>query len=204
MRLLSILAGTVTAASVAAALALLRRQRRREKQMLSAVRTLARYNAWTNDVFLDSVEQLPADEVTRPRTTLFKSLVHTLNHNFVIEDIFRSHLTGHEHGYTARNTASPPALASLRSSQRELDAWLVGWADAVSVDELFERRRFKFVGDAEPKGDMTAFEMLVHIVNHTTYHRGWAGQMMMEPGKTVPTTTTDLSVHTRDVGRVAP
>ena len=51
---------------------------------------------------------------------------------------------------------------------------------------------------------MTAFEMLVHIVNHTTYHRGWVVQMLMEPGKVQPATTTDLPVYTRDVGRVAP
>ena len=102
----------------------------------------------------------------------------------------------------SRNTSTPPALSSLRSAQRELDDWLIRWADAARFDELFERRRFIFVGDREPRGEMTAFEMLVHIVNHTTYHRGWAVQMMMEPGKTAPATTTDLPVYCRDVGRV--
>ena len=37
----------------------------------------------------------------------------------------------------------------------------------MTYDELFARRRFKFVGDQEAKGDMSAFEMLVHIINHT-------------------------------------
>ena len=197
-----LLCGAVMTAATVAALALLHRQRRREAQLLAAVRTLARYNAWTNELLLDSVDQLPTGEAAKPRTTLFGSVVHTLNHNFVIEDIFRAHLMGQEHGYTARNTSSPPALSSLRSAQRELDDWLIRWADAARFDELFERRRFTFVGDREPRGEMTAFEMFVHIVNHTTYHRGWAVQMMMEPGKTAPATTTDLPVYCRDVGRV--
>jgi uncharacterized damage-inducible protein DinB len=168
-----LLCGAVTTAATVAALALLHRQRRREAQLLAAVRTLARYNAWTNELLLDSVDQLPTGEAAKQ-----------------------------EHGYTARNTSSPPALSSLRSAQRELDDWLIRWADAARFDELFERRRFTFVGDREPRGEMTAFEMLVHIVNHTTYHRGWAVQMMMEPGKTAPATTTDLPVYCRDVGRV--
>ncbi|EOD29725.1 hypothetical protein EMIHUDRAFT_113628 [Emiliania huxleyi CCMP1516] len=194
-----------TAASVAIAVVACRRQRQRDaEKLLAAVRTLARYNAWTNDVFLERVASLPDDEVTKPRATLFQSLVHTLNHNFVIEDIFRSHLLGRSHGYTARNTASPPPIASLRTSQREVDDWLIRWADAVTYDELFARRRFKFVGDQEAKGDMSAFEMLVHIINHTTYHRGWAVQMLMEPGNSRPSTTTDLPVYLRDVGRVDP
>ena len=85
-----------------------------------------------------------------------------------------------------------------------MDDWLIRWADAVTYDELFARRRFKFVGDQEAKGDMSAFEMLVHIINHTTYHRGWAVQMLMEPGNSRPSTTTDLPVYLRDVGRVDP
>jgi len=85
-----------------------------------------------------------------------------------------------------------------------VDDWLIRWADAVTYDELFARRRFKFVGDQEAKGDMSAFEMLVHIINHTTYHRGWAVQMLMEPGNSRPSTTTDLPVYLRDVGRVDP
>ena len=42
---------------------------------------LARYNAWANQLVFDAVAALPAGEATKERNSLFKNLVHTLNHN---------------------------------------------------------------------------------------------------------------------------
>ena len=56
--------------------------------MKRQARMLARYNAWANRLIFDAVAALPADEATRPRQTLFKNMVHTLNHNYVIDRIF--------------------------------------------------------------------------------------------------------------------
>ena len=35
---------------------------------------------------------------------MFKNIVHTLNHVYVIDLIFQAYLEGREHGFTARNT----------------------------------------------------------------------------------------------------
>ncbi|HYL87603.1 MAG TPA: DinB family protein, partial [Burkholderiales bacterium] len=99
---------------------------------------LARYNAWANRVIFDAVAALPAGEPEKPRTSLFKNMVHTLNHNYVIDRIFRAHLEGRPHGYTARNTPDHPPLADLRRAQEELDAWYVRWADAIAAPALDE------------------------------------------------------------------
>jgi uncharacterized damage-inducible protein DinB len=45
---------------------------------------------------------------------------------------------------------------------------------------------------------MTRVEILQHLVNHTTYHRGAVAQMMYEASSRPP--TTDLTVYLRDVG----
>ena len=55
-------------------------------------RMLARYNAWANDLMFDAVAALPEGEATRERGTLFKNMVHTLNHNYVIDRIWQAHL----------------------------------------------------------------------------------------------------------------
>jgi uncharacterized damage-inducible protein DinB len=41
--------------------------------------------------------------------------------------------------------------------------------------------------------------MIVHVVNHATYHRGMVAQMMY--GTTVAPPVTDLTVYLRDVRR---
>jgi uncharacterized damage-inducible protein DinB len=160
-----------------------------------AARTLTRYNKWANELIFDAVAQLPPGEATKPRATLFKNMVHTLNHNYVIDRIFQAHLEGRSHGYSARNTADYPPLEELRRAQRELDDWYIGCYDALNDAALDERLRFEFVGGGE--GAMTRGEMLMHIVNHTSYHRGFVGDLFFQVPARPP--TTDLTVFLRDV-----
>lgn len=158
-------------------------------------RMLTRYNRWANDLMLDAVAKLPPGEATRPRTTLFRSIVHTLNHNYVIDAIFKAHLEGRDHGYSARNTSEPPPLDELRAAQRTMDDWWVGWSDRISEAELDETVKFTFVGGGP--GAMTRGEIVMHIVNHTSYHRGFAADLFYQVPARPP--TTDLTVFLRDV-----
>ena len=103
-------------------------------------RTLTRYNAWANVLIFDAVAALPEGEATRPRRSVFRNMVHTLNHNYVIDRIFQAHLEGRDHGYTARNTAEHPPLAELRRVQQELDQWYVTTYDAMD-DARFNQAR---------------------------------------------------------------
>jgi uncharacterized damage-inducible protein DinB len=62
------------------------------------------------------------------------------------------------------------------------------------VQTIDEPVRFTFVGGGE--GEMTRSEILLHVVNHTTYHRGFiADQFYQVPAKPP---TTDLPVFLRD------
>ena len=157
-------------------------------------RMLARYNAWANKVIFDAVAVLPEGEAIKPRQSIFKNMVHTLNHNYVIDRIFRAHLEGREHGYTARNTPDHPPLSELWRAQQEIDAWYIAWSDALTDAALAETVHFIFVGGGE--GVMTRGEILLHVVNHTSYHRGFVAQMFYEVPARPP--TTDLPVFLRD------
>jgi uncharacterized damage-inducible protein DinB len=158
-------------------------------------RMLTRYNAWSNDIWFKTVADLPEGEATRERKSLFKNMVHTLNHNYVIGRIWQGHLQGRDHGYTARNTPDYPPLAELWKAQRELDAWYVDWSDGVGEDALGEEVRFELIGGTP--GVMTRGEILLHVVHHTGYHRGFVGDMFYEiPGKRPP--VTDLPVFLRE------
>jgi len=159
------------------------------------VRTLTRYNAWANDVFFKAVAALPEGEAVKPRKSIFKNMVHTLHHNYVIDRIFQAHLEGREHGYTARNTESHPPLADLWRAQQDIDQWFIGWGDNISPAALEEKLRFGFVGGGE--GVMSRGEMLQHVVIHTSYHRGFVAQMLYEAGSRPP--VTDITVYLRDV-----
>jgi uncharacterized damage-inducible protein DinB len=157
-------------------------------------RTLTRYNAWANELIFAAVAALPEGEATKPRRSVFKNMLHTLNHGFVIDRIFQAHLEGREHGYSARNTEGHPPLPELWRAQQDLDRWYVSWSDAISDTALGEKVKFTFVGGGE--GVMTRGEILQHLVNHTSYHRGFVAQMLYDVPARPP--TTDLTVFLRD------
>lgn len=160
-------------------------------------RMLTRYNAWANKLIFDSVAALPPDEATRERPSLFRNMVHTLNHNYVIDRIWQAHLEGREHGYEARNTKDHPPLAELWRAQQEIDRWYVDWSDTLSDTALDEKVRYTLIG-GNP-GEMTRGEILLHVVNHTTYHRGFVADLFYQVPARPP--TTDLPVYFREAGR---
>lgn len=157
-------------------------------------RMLTRYNAWANRLIFEAVAALPGDEATRPRASLFRNMVHTLNHNHVIDRIWQAHLEGRDHGYTARNTPDHPPLAELARLQREIDDWYIAWSDRLSDAALEEKVHFTLIGGN--RGVMTRGEILLHVVNHTTYHRGFVADLFYQVPARPP--VTDLPVYLRE------
>lgn len=157
-------------------------------------RRLTRYNAWANKEIFDAVAALPGDEATRPRASLFRNMVHTLNHNYVIDRIWQAHLEGRDHGYTARNTPDHPPLAELWRLQQEIDRWYIDWSDRLTDAALDEEVTFSLIGGN--RGVMTRGEILLHVVNHTSYHRGFVADLFYQVPARPP--TTDLPVFLRE------
>jgi len=155
---------------------------------------LTRYNAWANEMMFKAVAALPEGEAVKPRPSVFKNMVHTLNHNYVIDRIFQAHLEGRAHGYGARNTPDHPPLAELWRAQQDIDRWYIEWAGRVGEHELGQKVSFTYVGGGE--GVMTRREIVQHLVNHTSYHRGFVAQMMYDIPVRPP--VTDLTVYLRD------
>lgn len=158
-------------------------------------RMLTRYNAWADRMIFDAVAALPEGEAGKERKSLFKNIIHTLNHNCVIDLIWQAHLEGREHGYTARNTPDHPPLDELRRQQQAVDDWYIAWSDTLSDAALDEKMNFTLIGGNQ--GVMTRGEILLHVVNHTTYHRGFVADLFYQVPARPP--TTDLPVFLREV-----
>lgn len=161
----------------------------------SSLQMLMRYKAWANDLIYAPVSALPLEEIAKVRQTTFKTIALTLNHVYVVDDIFKAHLQGRRHGYTARNTESAPAIPTLWEASRRMDRWYIDLADRLSERELAETIDFEFVGGG--RGAMTRGEILLHVVNHGSYHRGFVSVMMSQVPAAVP--ANDLPVFLRDV-----
>jgi uncharacterized damage-inducible protein DinB len=153
---------------------------------LEGAKLLARYKSWADELTLGAVAALPPGEAARERATLFKSIIGTLNHSYVVDLIWRAHLAGREHGFTARNVVPYPELAALAAEQGRANDWLLAWSEAQSDSSLREAVSFRMVSGEQ--GMMTRGEILLHIVNHATYHRGWVSDLFFQVPAKPPTT----------------
>lgn len=169
----------------------------------SMLQMFIRYKAWTNAITFQALSELPESELVKPRQTNFGSMVHTMNHLYVVDDIFKHHLEGRKHGYSARNTDRSPPLRDLWQMSEEMDNWYIAQVDQLAdhpdEGQLAEIIEFEFAGGGA--GAMSRLEIFLHVVNHGTYHRGFVNDMMYQ----IPAspTTSDLPVFLRDVWHAA-
>lgn len=160
----------------------------------SMLLTLLRYKQWANRITFGAVQSLPDEEVVKKRVTRFGNILHTLNHVFVIDEIFRCHLEGRSHGYSSRNTQTPLPLAALERQVALTDAWYLDCCTNLSPDQLDGIIEFEFVGGGA--GAMSRAEIFLHVVNHGTYHRGFVSDMMYQVPSEPP--ANDLTVFLRE------
>lgn len=164
---------------------------------LRNIRMLTRYNAWANARLFDALVALPPGEATARRATGFGTMVNILNHACVVDQIWQAHLQGRDHGFSKRITDREPALQALQSAQTELDDWYIAYADQLDETLHDEVVHFKFVDGGA--GAMTRGDMLLHVVNHKTYHRGYVADMLYQAGARPP--VMDLPVFLRDTAQ---
>ena len=161
---------------------------------LRNIRLLTRYSAWANSLLYLAIGELPEPELTKPRQIVFGNLIRTLNHVYTIDLVFQAHLEGREHGFKTRTPDVRVFLSELQAAQARLDNWYIRYAEEMS-DRLGEEVvDFTFIGGGE--GSMSRGDILLHVVNHTTYHRGHIAAIMYQIPAKPP--TTDLPVFLRN------
>ena len=116
-----------------------------------------------------------------------------------VEEVFRARLLGMNEPHSTSNSEVVPALEEL--SQRLLDSngWLQTYAESTPPETLAEKIHFRFLDGKG--GTMTREEVLFHLVNHGTYHRGAIGRALDVAGDLRPADTYTVFVHAVEPGR---
>lgn len=139
---------------------------------MNYLETLFAQKSWANHELFKALAAITDDAHKEAITTA----IRTLNHIYVVDEIFRAHLCGQQHRYTATNTPETPEHGQLHFSVAETDDWYLQYVKQLPASELGQVIRFRFTdGDA---GEMTREEMLFHVITHGAYHRGNVGQIL--------------------------
>lgn len=163
--------------------------------MSNLLHTLYRYHGWANAELFEKLALLEQ----QGRTEELQAALRLVGHHHVVARIFRGHLEGVPHGFSADNFAELPGLPELRDAVTATDAWYLDYVADVPAAALAETIAFSFTdGD---RGRMTREEMLAHVLLHAGYHRGEVGRLLWQVGITPPWDTLAVFLHQTEPGR---
>jgi len=141
-------------------------------------------------VFYESLNHLSDEELRKERPMLFGNILALLNHVYAMDVAWSSNLQGLSHQMQTRNPKNTQSLNDLRDKQSKINSWYANYTTQLSSKQLDEFVGFTFIGGGE--GKMKIHQILQHVVNHASYHRGHIEgvmyQMLVEPP------TTDIPV----------
>ncbi|WP_312345907.1 DinB family protein [Stenotrophomonas acidaminiphila] len=116
-----------------------------------------------------------------------------LNHIVIVEELFRARLLGEASPHAATNSAEVPALEALAMRLEASDQWYASHLAALVPAQWDQALRFRFADGRD--GCMTRREILFHVLNHATYHRGAIGHALDRAGVPHPADTYTVFIH---------
>lgn len=153
---------------------------------LSDLQTLVDYHYWARDRLLEAIEPLTAEQWRRDLGSSFKSIHETVAHIYGAEWAWHQRWQGKSPTslFPAENV---PDVASVRRAWSELEAkvrtFLAGLGEP-GITRVFDYRMLNGTEASSP-----FWQMLQHVVNHASYHRGQVTTMLRQlgaqPGKSM-------------------
>lgn len=154
-----------------------------------------RYKTWADTRSLDAAARLDASRF--PQQDAF--IRQQFNHMLRVEEVFRARLLAQPEPHTSTNSDAVPPLHALHDRLIASNHWLQAYAPSLSPESLGETLRFRFLdGQA---GSLSREEILFHLINHGTYHRGAIGHALDQAGGLRPADTYTVFVHEVEVER---
>ena len=158
------------------------------------LRTLVDYNYWARDRILDAVGALSPEQFTRAMGSSFASVRDTLVHMYSAEWVWHARWQG-QSPTVPLSAADWPDLASLVVSWRDLEAKVRAFVNGRDEAGAAAVMGYRLI-NGQP-GRSPFWQMLQHVVNHGTYHRGQVTSLVRQLGAPPPK-STDLITFYRE------
>jgi uncharacterized damage-inducible protein DinB len=156
-------------------------------------RLLYDFNAWANQRTLDVSAALTPEQFTRDLASSFGSVRDTLAHIYGAQWIWLERW----HGRIPIGLPSPadfPDFETVRRRFAEIDRNLVDYAASLNPDDIQRVIEFKTLAGVPISQPL--WQMLQHVANHGTYHRGQVTTMLRQLG--AKAASTDLIYFYRE------
>ena len=163
---------------------------------------MARYNQWMNQKLYAKVAELSDEEIAKDRGAFFPSILHTLNH-LLVGDLLWFHRFAmskacKEHLTAMKDQPKPRSLdelmfadfKTLRAQRESMDALVLEFSNTWDETMLNSDIRYRSMDGGKHQRPLS--ELLQHVFNHQTHHRGQVTTLLFQAG--IDPEATDLLV----------
>jgi uncharacterized damage-inducible protein DinB len=144
-----------------------------------------KYSAWGNRRLLEACAALTPAERMRDLGLSHSSVLGTLHHIFVAERFWTDCLLANEmppmHEIGPSDTPPEPRLDLLEQAWPTVWSGLDEWLAGVPEEELAQTLRCQL--SADRASHLARWQLVRHVVNHSTLHRGQVVGMLRAMGK---------------------
>jgi uncharacterized damage-inducible protein DinB len=146
---------------------------------LADLQTLLDYHYWARDRLLDALEVLTPDEFTRDLGSSFRSIRDTLAHTYAAEWAWYERWQGRSPTALLPSDQFPD-LASIRQTWTAHEAKVRSYVAGLGAEGITRIVDYTLLS-GQP-GSTPIWQMLQHVVNHASYHRGQITTMLRQIG----------------------
>jgi uncharacterized damage-inducible protein DinB len=140
-------------------------------------RRLYDYNSWANHRTLEACAALNDEQFTRDLHSSFRSVRDTLAHILLVEWLWLERWEGRSPDKFPPATDFP-TLESARRRWAEVERNLLDYVAALKPEDIDRVIAHKTTAGAPQSAPLS--QMLQHLVNHGTYHRGQVATMLRQ------------------------
>ena len=153
---------------------------------LAYLQTLLDYHYWARDIVLDAVTELPHEQFIKPVESSFRSVRDTVAHIYAADWIWYTRWIGQAPTSLIAYDQFPDAT-SIRKAWKDLESNVRQLVDNLGEDGINRAFDYKLLCGAPDTAPF--WQMLVHVVNHGSYHRGQVTTLMRQLGAHPPKPT---------------
>ena len=160
------------------------------------LRTMLDYHYWARDRLLDALEPLTPEQLNHDAGSSFKCIRETLVHIYAAEWAWYSRWQGNSPTALLPSDRFPD-LVSVRRAWSELEAKVRAFLDGLDEDGIARAFDYKLLSGHT--GSSPFWQMLQHVVNHGSYHRGQITTKLRQLGAQ-PAKSLDMIAFYREQG----
>lgn len=154
---------------------------------------LASYNVWANKMITDAVLSLSEEQQNQQLKSSFPTLYATIMHMWIAESAWWQRVKLNEKINIPAEDANPSITDAVKGLMQQSSAW-EEWTSHAS--EMMLQHVYAYQNSRREQFKQPVYETLLHVFNHSTYHRGQLITMMRTLGlNTIP--ATDFAVFCR-------